>query len=136
MKRLASAMGLCAIAMLGACLVQPPPPQRGEYSDYRAMAHARTKQVDWRGVPADLAQRAWACRIETELAIYTPDELTKADAYARGEEGVSTGDLWRIQHDVFVRMGREAGIQSAMEQTCPAVVADLRALFAASPPQH
>ena len=130
MRRLS--MGL--VLMLVGCAVLPPPPKPGDYIDYRTMAYDRAKQLTWGDVPADLQARARTCMVDATLSYYTPDEMRKADAYARGgEAGMTTADLWKIDQDVRQRMGGHDGAEAAMERACPETVRDLKAWRAANP---
>ena len=136
MQRMGWAVSMSTATLLCACLVQPPPPKPGEYASYREMALDRTKQATWRAVPPDLAQRAWTCFFDTKISYFTPGEMKKADSYARGDDSITTAELWQIEQDARFRMGGEAETEAAMSRICPAVVADLKTLLAATPPNQ
>jgi hypothetical protein len=122
-----------ALVLVG-CAVLPPPPKPGEYSNYRACAYDRAKQLTWGDVPADIQVRARTCMVDAKLSYYTLDEMNKADAYARGGEGgVTSADMWEIDRDIQERMGGRDGAEAAMERACPETVRDLKAWRAANP---
>jgi hypothetical protein len=121
-------------AMMAGCVqIHVDEPKPGEFSNYREFAYNRARMMSWRGVPADLQARARICAVDATIPYFTPVEMERLDAYARGEGGMTDADITRMDREIESRIGGETGVEAALQRTCPETVHDLKAWAAENP---
>lgn len=127
---------LLACIVLTGCASQPtqaPMMEPGRYADYRAFATDQTEHMKWNNVPAPLQAELRACLIQTTFQNYTPAELEKLDAWARGEQQLSVKEIKDLNAQAAARAGAtDSDLLNAVRHQCPETVAKVEP-YAKSP---
>jgi hypothetical protein len=117
---LRTASSAALLAFLAACVtVQPPQIERGRYTNFREMAYSRAQMMRWDGVPETLQNQMRTCLIDTLYPYYTKAEITRLDAYARGENQLTIAEYNQIDRQMADRVGGESALLAALQANCP-----------------
>ena len=118
---------ICAALLLAGCFtIQAPVPQKGQYTNCREFAYSQMKMFSWQGVPAKTQDQMRTCMVDAIYPNYTPAEVDRLNAYARGENQMSAGELQTMDREIGERMGGPKGAAAALMTICPDTIREMQ----------